>query len=61
MYCCFNSYFTFITKEKLHFSLICSFFIVASWKSWALKVGQQFATRGLVAYKPIAYKKVYYY
>ena len=26
MYCRFNNYFTFITKEKLHFSLICCFY-----------------------------------
>ena len=49
-----NSYFT---KEKLHFSLICSFCCCLVKKGWALKVAEQFAIRGLVAYKPVVYKK----
>ena len=31
VYCCFNSYFTFTAKEKLHFLLICSFYFFAQW------------------------------
>ena len=36
--CQFNSYFTFITKEKLHFSLICSFHCYLEKKGSTLKV-----------------------
>ena len=57
MYCPFNNYFTFITKEKLHFSLICIFYCGLVKKGLALKVAVQFAVRGLVAYNPVAYKK----
>ena len=57
VYCGFDSYFTFITKEKLHFSLICSFYGFLVKKGRALKVAWQFAIRELVAYKPAAYKK----
>ena len=46
-----------ITKENLHFSLICSFYCCLVKRGWALKVAKQFAILGLVAYKPIAYKK----
>ena len=45
----FLSYFTFITKEKLHFSLIS--------KVWALKIAEQLVIRVVAAYKPVAYKK----
>ena len=45
----FLSYFTFITKEKLHFSLIS--------KVWALKIAEQLVIRLVAAYKPVAYKK----
>ena len=57
VYCSFNNYFTFITKEKLHFSLICIFYCGLVKKGWALKVAVQFAVPGLVAYNPVAYKK----
>ena len=40
-------YVTIVTKEKLHFSLICSFCCCLVKKCWALK----FAYQGLVAYK----------
>ena len=49
MYCRFNSYFT---KEKLHFSRICSFYCCLVKKGGALS--QQFAIRGLVAYEKIS-------
>ena len=52
----FSSYFTLITKEKLHFSLICCFYCCLVKWGRALKVAYQFAIRGLVAYKQIAYK-----
>ena len=55
--CSFNNYFTFITKEKLHFSLICIFYYGLVKKGWALKVAVQIAVRGPVAYNPVAYKK----
>ena len=29
-------------------------------EGWALKAAQQFAIQGLVAYKPVANKKVYF-
>ena len=57
VYCSFNNYFMFITKEKLHCSLIYIFYCGLVKKRWALKVAVQFAVRGLVAYNPIAYKK----
>ena len=44
-------------KEKLHFSLTCSFLLLLSERGWALKVAYQFAMRALVAYKLVAYKK----
>ena len=47
----------FIAKEKLHFSLICSFYCFLVKRGCALKVAKQFATRGLVTYKLVAYKK----
>ena len=34
VYCRFNSYFTFIEKEKLHFSLICSYYCCLVKKCW---------------------------
>ena len=36
-YCRFNSYFTFITMEKHHFSLTCSFYGCFVNEGWALK------------------------
>ena len=39
------------TKEKLHFSFICSFYCCLVNEIWALKVAKQFANVGLVAYK----------
>ena len=51
LYCHFKSYFTFIGKEKIHFSLICSFYCCLVKEAWALKVAYQFAVRRLVAYK----------
>ena len=59
VYCRFNSYFMFITKEKLHLSLTFSFYCCLLKEAWALKVASQLAVRGLVAYKPVAYKKLY--
>ena len=38
VYCWFNSYFMFITKEKLYFSLNCSFYCCLVKDAWALKV-----------------------
>ena len=38
VYCRFNSYFTFISKEKLHFLLTCSFYCYLLKGNWALKV-----------------------
>ena len=58
VHCRFNSYFRFITKEKPHFSLIYSFYCCLVKEGWALKVASQFAIQGLVAYKPVAYKKI---
>ena len=57
MYSRLNNYFTIITKEKLHFSLVCSFYFCLAKEGWALKAAEQFTMRGLVAYKPVAYKK----
>ena len=51
VYCQFRSYFTFIGKEKIHFSLTYSFYCCLVKEAWVLKVAQQFAIRGLVAYK----------
>ena len=59
VYCWFDSYFTFISKAKLQFSLICNFHYCLLKGDWALKVAYQFAIRGLVAYKPATYKKVF--
>ena len=57
IYCRFNNYFTLITKEKLHFSLIYSFYCCLVKEDWALKVAYQFEVWVLVAYKLVAYKK----
>ena len=38
VYCRFNSYSTLIAKEKLHFSLICSFYCCIVKRGWALEV-----------------------
>ena len=57
VYCRFDSFFTFIAKEKLHFSSICTFHCCLVKGGWSLKVGWQFAMRGIVAYKLVAYKK----
>ena len=51
----FNSYFTFMTKEKLHFSLTCSFYCCLEKEGSALKIAYQFPIRRLVAYKLVAY------
>ena len=53
VYCRFNNYFTFVTKKKLHFSMIFIFYCRLVKEGWALKVAQQFAIRRLVAYKKI--------
>ena len=58
VHCRFSSYFTLITKKKLHFSLTCSFYYCLMRRRWALKVAWQFAIRGLFAYKRVAYKKL---
>ena len=34
----FNSYFAFIAQEKLHVSLICSFYCFFVKEGWSLKV-----------------------
>ena len=47
-----------ITKKKLHFSLICSFYFCLVKGGWAMKVAKQFAIQGLIAYKPVGYKKL---
>ena len=60
VYCQFSSYFTFITMQKLHFSVTCSFYYCLEKEGSALKVAYQFAIRGLVAYKPAAHKKRVY-
>ena len=57
MYCRFNSYFAFITKVKLHFSIICSFYCCLEKEGWALKVAYQIAIPGLAAYKPVSYEQ----
>ena len=61
VFCRFNSYFTLITKVKLHFSLICSeifnLYCCLVKEDWVLKVAYQFAIRRLVAYKAVACKK----
>ena len=46
----------FIKKEELHFSLIFRFYCCLVKEGLALKVALQIAIRGLVAYKPVAYK-----
>ena len=51
----FNSYFTFITKEKFNFYLTCSFYYSLVKEGWALKIVMQ----ELVVYKLVAYGKVY--
>ena len=56
-YCQFSCYLTFITKEKLHFSVTCSFYCCLEKELSALKVAFQFAIRGLVVYKPVTYNK----
>ena len=58
VHCRFSSYFTLITKKKLHFSLTCSFYYCLMRRRWALKVAWQFAIRELFAYKRVAYKKL---
>ena len=56
----FYQLFYIYDKGKLHFSLICGFYYCLVKEGWALKVGQPFSIRGLVAYKPVAYKKVHF-
>ena len=55
----FDSYFMFIAKGKLYFSLICSFYCCLVKRSWGLKVAWQFSMRGLFVYKLVAYKNNY--
>ena len=45
VYCLFNSYFTFITKKKIDFSLISNFHCCLVKKGLAMKVVYQFAIR----------------
>ena len=47
----------FLIKEKLRFSLIFSFYCCLVKDGWTLKDAWQFAARGLVTYKPVAYKQ----
>ena len=47
----------FIKKEKLHFSLTCSFYCCLVKETWALKVAEEFAVWGLVAFKRLFLKK----
>ena len=47
--------------QRKNFSLICSFYCCLVKESQALKVAYQFAIRGLVAYEPVAYKKLSVY
>ena len=56
--CWFNNYFTSIAKEKLHFFVIYSSYCCLIKGGWALKVASQFVIWGLVAYKPVGYKKI---
>ena len=51
MYYRFKSYFAFVTKEKFHFSLTCSFYYCLVKEGWALKVAWQLVIQGLFAYK----------
>ena len=53
VYCQFKSYFTFVTKKKLYFSLTCCF--------WCSLLEKQFAIRGLVAYKKSVYQLIKWY
>ena len=53
VYCQFKSYFTFVTKKKLYFSLTCCF--------CCCLVKKQFAIRGLVAYKKSVYQLIKWY
>ena len=53
----FSLYFTFIAKEKLHFSLVCRFSCCLVKEGWTPKVAWQFAIRRLVGYKQFAYEK----
>ena len=56
MHCWFNNFFCVHCKGKPHF-FICSLYCCLVKEDWTLKVVQQFAIPGLVAYKLIAYKK----
>ena len=47
----------FVTKEKFHFSLICSCYCCLVEEGWALKVAWQFAIQKIVAYKSAVYEK----
>ena len=47
-----------ITQEKLHFSLICSFYCCLVKEGWVLKVVHQFAIWGLAAFRRATYKKI---
>ena len=37
---------------------MCNFYCCLLIKGWALKFVKEFTIRGLVAYKPVAYKKI---
>ena len=52
VYSWFDSCFMILTKWKLHFSLISSFYCCLVKEGWTLKVAQQFAMQGIVAYEP---------
>ena len=56
VHCQFNSWFSFIGKEKFHFSLTCSFYCCLKKEGLAMKVAYQLAIQWLVAYKLVAYK-----
>ena len=58
VYCRSNSCFTLITKEKLPFSLICSFYCCLVKRVLALQVSEQFAIWGLVAHELVTACKV---
>ena len=49
--------FTFITKEKLQFSLIWIFYWCLVKEGWSQKIAEQLAIQGAVTNKPLVYKK----
>ena len=58
VYFCFDSYFTFIAKEKLNFSLICTFNCCLVNEPLGMSSESCLASchAGVVAYKLAAYK-----